>query len=286
MYKTLSPGAIGVRASNLEEAIAAAQGGGFGGVEINPAEIAQRIEAQGLDSVAQIFAESGVVPAGFGLPLDWRGDEAKWQDSLKELPRLAHAAQQIGCTRTFTWIPPGSNTLDYAENRAFHIERFRPAAEILDDYGIDFGMEFLGPKTLRDPFKYPFIYKMGEMLDLGAEIGANVGILLDCWHWYTSESTVDELLALKPEQVVYVHVNDAPPNVPIEEHVDNVRELPGETGVIPIADFLQALKTIGYEGPVTPEPFKNDLANLADDASRVRVVGESMSKIFRLAHLE
>ncbi len=286
MYKALSPGAIGIQASNLEEAIAAAQGGGFGGVEINPGEIAHRIETQGLDAVAAILAESGIKPAGFGLPLDWRGDEEKWQDGLKALPRLAHAAQQIGCTRSFTWILSGSNTLDYAENRAFHIERLFPAAEILNDYGITFGLEFLGPKTLRANLKYPFIHQMGEMLDMGEAMGNNVGLLLDCWHWYTSEATVDELLALKPEQVVYVHVNDAPAGVAIDDHVDNVRGLPGETGVIPIADFLQALKTIGYDGPVTPEPFKKELADLADDANRVRVVGDSMSKIFRLAHLE
>jgi len=44
--------------------------------------------------------------------------------------------------------------------------------------------------------------------------------------------------------------------------VDSVRALPGETGVIDIAGFLQALHAIGYSGPVTPEPFKKELGGM------------------------
>jgi sugar phosphate isomerase/epimerase len=147
-------------------------------------------------------------------------------------------------------------------------------------------LEFLGPKTLYASLKYEFIHDMKSMLEMGAEMGGNVGLLLDCWHWYTSGATKADILALKPEQVVYVHVNDAPAGVGMDEFVDNVRGLPGETGVIPIADFLQALQTIGYDGAVTPEPFKKELGDLPNDADRLRVVGESLSKIFRLAGLE
>ena len=97
------------------------------------------------------------------------------------------------------------------------------------------------------------------MLALGREIGPNVGLLLDCWHWYTSHGTLDDLKRLTAEQVVYVHVNDAPAGIPVDEQQDMVRALPGETGVIDIVGFLQTLRAIGYDGPVTPEPFKKEL---------------------------
>ena len=58
--------------------------------------------------------------------------------------------------------------------------------------------------------------------------------------------------------VIDVHINDAPAGLSIDEQVDNVRTLPGETGVIPMTLFLQALVKMGYEGPVTPEPFSGD----------------------------
>ena len=44
MFKALSPGAIGVQTPTIESAIAAARLGGFTGVEISPAQIADRID--------------------------------------------------------------------------------------------------------------------------------------------------------------------------------------------------------------------------------------------------
>lgn len=285
MFKTLSAGAIGVSASTIEASIQAAKLGGFEGTEFNAAEVADLVDAQGADSVKAVFSEAGIRPGGWGLPVDWRGDEAAWRDGLKTLPRLAKAAAAIGCPRTMTWVLSCSNERAYQENREFHIERFRPVAQILADNGCSLGLEFLGPKTLMESQQYPFIRTMGEMLEMGAEIGPNVGLLLDCWHWHTSHGTLADLAALRPEQVVYVHVNDAPSGIPTDEQLDAVRCLPGETGIIDIAGFLKTLQSIGYDGPVTPEPFKKELADLPDDAARLKTVGASMDLIFQQAGL-
>ncbi|HZO87577.1 MAG TPA: sugar phosphate isomerase/epimerase family protein [Chthonomonadaceae bacterium] len=283
MYKALSPGAIGVRTNNLQEAIAAAKKGGFEGVEFGAQEVANLVEQRGADYVRSLFAEAGIRPAGWALPVDWRTTEENWRKGLGELPRLAQAAAAIDSTRTMTWIMPSSDERPLEENRRFHIERFQPIARILADNGCHLGLEFIGPKTLRESQKYPFIHTMGAMLEMGQEIGPNVGLLLDCWHWYTSHGTLEELRALRPEQVVYVHVNDAPAGVPVDEQIDSVRALPGETGVIDIVGFLQALESIGYDGPVTPEPFKRSLNDLPTDEDRLQLVGQAMDKIFRQA---
>src|SRR5689334_6897690 len=104
MYKALSPGAIGVRPRNLEDAIAAAQLGGFAGVEFNASEVADRIESEGLEAVKDRFSRAGVRPAGWGIGFDWRSDEQSWRDGLAKLPRLAKAAAAIGATATTTWL--------------------------------------------------------------------------------------------------------------------------------------------------------------------------------------
>jgi len=267
MYPALSPGAVGLHVKNVEEAIRIAADAGFKGVEISAHEIAELVEERGAADVRALFHEAGVLPAGWGLPVEWRKDADTWKAGLQDLPRLARAAQEIGCTRVSTWVMPGSNERPFQENYAFHVERFQPIARILADHGCRLGLEFIGPKTLRDTQKYPFIYRMADMLALGEEIGPNVGLLLDAWHWYTSGGTVEELRALKPEKVVYVHVNDAPEGVPVDRQVDNRRCLPGATGVINIGGFLKALAEIGYDGPVVPEPFGNP-ATWAGDAMR------------------
>ncbi|HZG65612.1 MAG TPA: sugar phosphate isomerase/epimerase family protein [Herpetosiphonaceae bacterium] len=283
MFTALSPGAIGVRPADLEAAVDAAVRGGFEGVEFNAAEIADLIDAHGAPHVRTIFDRAGIRVAGWGFPLEWRGSEERWREGLDKLPRRAQAAAAIGGTRCYTWITPSSDERPFEENWQFHVERLAPAAQILAASGCRLGLEFIGPKTLRDAARFPFVYRMQDMLELGAAVGSNVGLLLDCWHWYTSGGTTEELHALRPEQIVYVHVNDAPAGVPVDEQLDNVRALPGETGVIDIAGFLQALQVVGYDGPVVPEPFKKELNDLPSDDARLEIVGSAMKAIFRQA---
>ena len=67
------------------------------------------------------------------------------------------------------------------------------------------------------------------------------------------------------DDVVYVHVNDAPAGVFIGDQLDNQRALPSETGEIDLVAFLKVLKEIGYDGPVTPEPFSQRVRELPDE---------------------
>ncbi len=285
MFMNLSPGAVGVNAGGLENSISVAARAGFGGVEISIHQAADLIDAKGIETVKGMFAGAKIVPGGWGLPNGWRQSEKDWKSDLEALPRLAKAAAALDCRRAATWILPFSNELTFAENRKFHVERFKPIARILDEHGCRVGLEFIGPKTSRTGKAHEFIYRMEDMLQMGREIGPNVGLLLDAWHWYTSHSTIAALKALKADDVVYVHVNDAPAGIPVNEQIDSVRAMPGETGVIDIGGFLRALKEIGYTGPVTAEPFKKELKDLPDDQARLAATIDSLRRIFRTAGL-
>ena len=176
------------------------------------------------------------------FPLIFAGRRAAYQASLAQLPALAKVAAALGVRRTATWIMPTSDELTYQENFAFQVERLRPAAAVLAEEGVRLGLEYVAPKTLWSSKQYEFVHTMEQMAELCQAVGENAGFLLDSWHWYTAHETAADLRRLHPQQVVDVHVNDAPAGVEIDDQLDNVRDLPGATGVIDITAFLCALQ--------------------------------------------
>ncbi len=262
MFPNLAPGAIGIR-TDLAGTLALAASHGWPGCDLPVAEAARLAQERSADEVAAMFARSGVRPGGWGLLLNWR--ESYDQAALAELEAQAAIAERLGCPRAYTWLMPASNERPFRENFEYHVGQLRPVAEVLAAHGCRLGLEFIGPRTMRASHRYGFIYTPEGMLGLAAAIGPNVGLLLDCWHWYTAVGTPADIRGLRAEDIVYVHVNDAPAGVAVEGQIDQVRRLPGATGVIDIAGFLAALAEIGYDGPVTPEPFDKSLATLPAD---------------------
>ena len=284
MFARLNAAALGLQ-TDLSETIALAQAHGFEGVDFSISEAAGLVGTNGLDYVIELFAIANIRPGSWDFPVNFRQDQATWQKDLEALPGLADVAKALGCERTATWIMPCSDELEFSQNFDFHVNRLQPAAAILADHGCRLGLEFIGPKTLRNTQRHAFIHTMTGMLELGQAIGPdNVGLLLDSYHLYTSGDSIDEVRKLTNHDVVVVHVNDAPAGVPVDRQLDHVRTLPGETGVIEIVDFLDALQTIGYDGPVTAEPFSQRLQALAP-AEAVRETGLAMPRIWQAAEL-
>jgi len=284
MFKNLNLGALGLKAPFLE-AIELACLGGFEGIDLNIHEMMDLLRKKSVAEINSILEKKGLRWGGWALPIRLGGDEEAFQKSLENLPSIAEKAHSLGCSRAYTWITPFSDKLTFEENFSLHVKRIRAVAEILDEHNCVLGLEFVAPKTSRLGHKYEFIHDMKGILDLREAVGANnLGILLDSWHWYTSHGTIDQILRLKGKDVIYVHINDAPAGIPVDEQIDNIRCLPGETGVIDISGFLRALKKIGYEGPVTPEPFYKKLKEMPiRDA--VLKVSEAVNKVWRSAGL-
>ncbi|MBH5317032.1 sugar phosphate isomerase/epimerase [Paenibacillus sp. GSMTC-2017] len=221
---------------------------GFQAVDLDVLTLTERY---GIEGARQLLETNGVVIGSFGLPVEWRSTEEKFLEDFQKLASYAAAAQTFGCTRCCTFILPSTDH-DSAHFMALAIRRLRQCAQLLNVYGIRLGLEFVGPHHLRTRWRNPFIWTMEETLDFIRAIDEqNVGLLLDSYHWYTTGLTRSHIESLRAEQIVHVHINDAP-NVAIEEVLDNGRIYPGE-GIIDLVGFLQSLQTIGYTGPVSQE---------------------------------
>jgi sugar phosphate isomerase/epimerase len=124
------------------------------------------------------------------------------------------------------------------------------------------------------------------MMEFAAALGTgNVGLLLDAWHLYTSGGSIDDLDKIVSQDIVTVHVNDAPADVPLDEQLDNVRRLPMETGVIDLPGFMQKLVGLGYDGPITPEPFSARINAIEDPLEAAQMAARYMDEMWSAAGL-
>ncbi len=284
MFKNLNPGAIGIRA-NLREGLELAKSTGFDGLDLSLGEANQLAQEHSIDYVKDLWTEAGLKMGGWGFPVNWRGTDAEYHESMARLPELAKLAADLGCHRSTTVVLGWSSEVSLKENWDFHIKRLRPGAEILADYGHALGLEFIGPATSRKGHKHLFAYSMDAMLCLAAGIGTgNVGLLFDMWHWYTCRATLDDVRKLTKADVVYVHINDAPAGIDPDDQIDSVRCLPAETGVIPLAELMQILNDIGYDGPVTAEPFSQKIREM-EPMDAAKTTAESLDKVWEQAGL-
>ncbi|HYF49787.1 MAG TPA: sugar phosphate isomerase/epimerase family protein [Planctomycetota bacterium] len=277
MFKNLNTGALGHGAS-FEDTVRLAREHGFGGVDPDLGYAKEK----GVSVVKDLCAKSNLKLGGFGLAVKWRENDSDkdYAESLQNFIGDCKIAAELGVTRCSTWVMPCSNKLTYKQYFDMFVTRMRPIAQILNGYGQHLGLEFIGPRTLRASQKHGFIYTMDGMRAAACAIGTgNVGFLLDCWHWYTAQSTVTDIEQLDAKEVVYVHLNDAPAGVHVNDQVDNKRELPG-TGVIDLKGFLGALKKIGYDGPCTVEPFNQAVREMKVDAA-VKATAASLDKVWK-----
>jgi sugar phosphate isomerase/epimerase len=282
MFKNLNTGALG-HVIPFDRACTLAKQYGFAGVDLDLGYLMKMAEAQSPQAAKAWFAQTGLRPGGIGLSAKWREGEgdAAFEDSLARLADEARLAAALGCTRCTTWILPGSNTLDFYRNWDFTVARLQRVAAILAEHGLRFGLEFVGPLTLRTRFKYDFVHTLDGMRALAAAVGAhthNTGLLLDCFHWYTAHASVRDLEFLHPHEVVYVHVNDATAGRSADEQIDGERQMVGASGVIDIRGFLAALRKIGYDGPVTVEPFNQEIRSMSVEEA-VRVTSEALDRV-------
>ena len=116
----------------------------------------------------------------------------------------------------------------------------------------------------RDQFS--FIRTINELRELIVAIDEkNVGYQLDAFHLYCANHSVEDLKFLNKDNIVMCQLNDAVLGRSVDEQLDLERELPGKTGLIDTAPFLNFLNNIGYEGTVSAEPFNKELNKMNNE---------------------
>ncbi|MFB8387456.1 TIM barrel protein [Microbacterium sp. NPDC055910] len=150
-------------------------------------------------------------------------------DSPRDYLRFLEAGAELGARHVITQLPDA----DFARKS----DRFAELCELARPLGLTLDLEF--PSWTETP-------NLSEAVRvLRAADQPNAGLLIDALHFWRSGSTLDELRALPREWFHYVHVCDAPGEIPTTTegliHTARFERLfPGE-GDLDIAGILDAL---------------------------------------------
>lgn len=272
MIKGLTRAGLGSVEPN-EQFIKYASTYGFQSVDLNPLELIQRY---GQEKAIHLLKSNGVILGSFDLEVDWRTTEGQFLEGLKTLVETAEAAVALNCSKCCTYILPSTDQVSAVFTVAA-TRRLRLCADILGAFGISLGLEFVGSHHLRTQWANPFIWRLDDTVEWIETINArNIGLLIDSYHWHTNGLSTQDILKLKPEQIVHVHINDAR-DLAIEKLFDNDRLYPGE-GVIDLRGFLKSLQAVGYSGVVAQEVLS--LASSGDTVELLARSRAAFEKVF------
>lgn len=254
MYKNLSPQSLGIT-GRQSELIELALTYHYHGLSIDMVQFAELAEKRGFEPAYQYLESAKMNIGGFELPVRWQGEEEEYKTDLERLGAIAAIAKQIGATGCHTTVMAGSDVLPYHENFEFHRGRFSEIADVLAPHDIRLGLDFLATAESREGFQHTFISAPDALVTLMKTIGvANVGVVVDLWHWKVGGGTVEHLSQLTPEQIIMVCVAEVPEEV--EPHAAKLdqREMPGDPPSEYLVSAMNTLGKMGYDGPVTPTP--------------------------------
>lgn len=264
MYRSLNTEYLGSE-TDVERAVLMARGGGFRGLDLSPRQVLDVVRTHRATRLRELMGNKGILPGCFSLiPRNGSGKDTAWKEDLDRLPELSSKVSAMGFRRALFVVLPFDQTLEYGANFERHRQRIRQVADILRPFEILLGLEYIAPLTRREGYRNHFVKDMAGTLALAQAVDRpNVGLFLDCFHWYCARENASDIHALNPAEIAGVHISDAVLGRTIEEQMAFERELPAATGMIDLASFLGALKQIGYNGPVTCEPMSENLAHLS-----------------------
>jgi 2-keto-myo-inositol isomerase len=257
-------GATTMRA-DLATDLHAAKAAGFDYLEIWAAKLRNFLKKRSTTELSDLFDGLGLEPLSINSieHITFR-DERAYESIKKECEELSSIAAAVGCPCIVVVpgrLPEGGASRENVV--AESIEVLNELCDISSAHDVSLAFEFLGQTGCSVP-----------TLDLAAEIVSEVdrkdlGVVIDSFHFYAGNSTLEMIEALDPELIEIFHINDAEDR-PREELEDRHRLLPG-LGILPLQQMISAFRKIGYDKVASveifrPEYWERDPFALARDA--------------------
>ena len=148
---------------------------------------------------------------------------------VKSYEAAIEAASRLGAKTMVSSI--------WTDNKDFYLDQFAKLCELAESYGLCVDLEFV---------TWANVATLQDAADVLKTVKCkNAGMLIDTLHFYRSRVSVEELKSCSTEWFRYVHICDAPEEIPADAesliHTGrDAREYIGE-GAIDVAGIIKAL---------------------------------------------
>ena len=236
--------------ADLATDIRVARDAGFPYLEIWAAKLRKYLQTNSVADLRNLFGEHRVQPLSINsiehITFRSAHDYSRIKDECEELTSVAEA---LKCP--YIVVVPGRLPQTIPSRQEIVEESARVLDElgtIAEGHGVALGFEFLGQPDCSV-----------QTLDLANEIvrrvdRTNVGLVVDSFHFYAGESTIESIETVDPNKLFIFHINDAE-DLPRQQLQDAHRLLPG-LGILPLKEMLQAFRRIGYDRVASVEIFR------------------------------
>ena len=260
--------------ADLETDIKAASAAGFELIEIWAAKLREFLKTKTPADLKNLLAENKLEPYSINsiehITFRTAEDYAKIKAETLELSAIAG---EINCP--YVVVVPGKLPENATQDEIIEesVNVLNELADIAEKHNVSLAFEFLGQTDCSV-----------QTLDLCNEIvekvdRANVGNVIDTFHFYAGNSTFEAIDRMKPEKLFIFHINDAE-NLPKESLTDAHRLYPG-TGILPIREIKAHFDKIGYDRMVSIEIFRPEYWN-EDPFEVARKAKEATEKVLGL----
>lgn len=241
-------GATTMRA-DLPTDIAAAGQAGFDMIEIWAEKLRKFLEFNSVEQLKTLLSSANVEPYSINSIEHITFRSLEEYESIKaQCGELSAIAGEIACP--YVVVVPGKLPADATEELIIDesVGVLKELADIAEPHGVSLAFEFLGQTDCSV-----------QTLDLAKKIiekvnRQSVGLVLDTFHFYAGNSTLEAIETLDASKLFIFHINDAE-NLPKEQLTDAHRLYPG-TGILPIREIKERLDKIGYDKTVSVEIFR------------------------------
>ncbi len=237
--------------ASLEQDIEAAATAGFRGLEISAGKLDRYLQdwwhADAAEQLREMLQKNRLQPVGVSS-VDGFNFQGEHFDLVRRRSRtLAEQMKTLSCSTLV--VVPGMAPQGTSEKevRRETTQTLRELADEVAPYGVSLALKLLG-------FHWCSVRTLSDAWDIVREIDRpDVGLALDMAQLYLAEAKPDDLDRLDPAKIFLVYLNDVE-SVNRQMAGDVHRVMPGD-GVIPLAEYLSHLESLGYDGVCSLEVF-------------------------------